>query len=221
MRDVDERDPDLVLDSLQLELHVLAELQIERAERLVEQEHAWVIHECPRERDPLLLTPRELLRPPRCKSREPDELEDLAHPAGALALCNALALEPERDVVLDRHVRKERVALEDGVDVALVGRQADDVLLAEEDPALARLLEPADHAQRRRLPASGGAEQREEGPSWNLERDPVHGDGVVEALDDVLEPDVGSGRHLVRGLGRRHSASFTAMCLTLVYSSIE
>ena len=35
---VDERDPDLLLDPLQLDLHLLAELEVERAERLVEQE---------------------------------------------------------------------------------------------------------------------------------------------------------------------------------------
>ena len=45
VRDVDERDADLVLDALQLELHLLAELHVERAERLVEQEHARAIDE--------------------------------------------------------------------------------------------------------------------------------------------------------------------------------
>ena len=34
--------PSVVLDALQLELHLLAELQVERAERLVEEEHARV-----------------------------------------------------------------------------------------------------------------------------------------------------------------------------------
>ena len=37
--DVEERDPDLALDRLQLDLHLLAQLQVERAERLVEQQH--------------------------------------------------------------------------------------------------------------------------------------------------------------------------------------
>ena len=37
---VDERDPDRALDLLQLDLHLLAELQVEGAERLVEREQA-------------------------------------------------------------------------------------------------------------------------------------------------------------------------------------
>ena len=77
MRDVDERDPDLVLDALQLELHLLAELQVERAERLVEQEDARVVDERARERDALLLAARELLRLALPRTLEADELEHL------------------------------------------------------------------------------------------------------------------------------------------------
>ena len=87
-------------------------------------------------------------------------------------------------------MREERVRLEDGVDVALVRRQADDVTVAEEDPALARLLEPADHAQGRRLAAPGRAEQREEAAVLHLEREVVDGDGLVESLRDAFEADV-------------------------------
>ncbi len=52
---VDERDPDLLLERLELELHLLAELQVEGAERLVEQEHRRAVHEGTGERDALLL----------------------------------------------------------------------------------------------------------------------------------------------------------------------
>ncbi len=37
--DVDEGDPDLALDLLELDLHLAPQLQVERAERLVEQQH--------------------------------------------------------------------------------------------------------------------------------------------------------------------------------------
>ena len=79
VRDVDERDPDLVLDPLQLELELLAELQVERAERLVEQENPRLVHERARERDALLLPAGELLRLALCEPREADQLEDLLH----------------------------------------------------------------------------------------------------------------------------------------------
>jgi hypothetical protein len=83
--------------------------------------------------------------PSGSSSGEVDELEHLAHPGAHLGLAEPAAFEPERDVLRDAHVREQRVALEDRVDVALVRRQADDVAVAEEDLPFRRLLEAADH----------------------------------------------------------------------------
>jgi len=44
-------------------------------------------------------------------------------------------------------VREQRVVLEDGVDIALVGRDADCVRAADQDLALIRLLEARDQPQ--------------------------------------------------------------------------
>ena len=55
VRHVDERDPDLALDRLELDLHLLAELEVERAERLVEQEHLRAVDDRAREGDALTL----------------------------------------------------------------------------------------------------------------------------------------------------------------------
>jgi hypothetical protein len=43
MRHEDKRDTDLPLNRLQLDLHLLAKLQIQRAQRLVQQQHAWSV----------------------------------------------------------------------------------------------------------------------------------------------------------------------------------
>jgi hypothetical protein len=53
--DEHEGDPDLPLDPLQLELHRLAELQVERGERLVEQECPGIVDQRSSERHSLLL----------------------------------------------------------------------------------------------------------------------------------------------------------------------
>ena len=104
MRDVDERDPDLVLDALQLELHLLAELQVEGAERLVEEQHARPVHERARERDPLLLAAGELPRLALAERAELDEVEDvLDAPLELLALRTPLRRRPK--ATLSRIVR--------------------------------------------------------------------------------------------------------------------
>ena len=59
---VDERDPDLALDALELELHHLAQLEVEGAERFVEQQCAGVVHQCAGQRHALLLSAGELGR---------------------------------------------------------------------------------------------------------------------------------------------------------------
>ena len=74
VRHVDERDAELVLNPLEEELHLLAKLEIERTERLVQQQHSRPAHECPGQRDALLLASGELPRLTVPESRQLDEL---------------------------------------------------------------------------------------------------------------------------------------------------
>ena len=83
VRDVEEGDADLALDGLQLDLELAAKLRVERAERLVEQEHGRRQHERTRERDALLLPARELVRTALPEAPEPDELERLVRRGSA------------------------------------------------------------------------------------------------------------------------------------------
>jgi hypothetical protein len=55
--DVDERDADFSLDPLEFELHLVTKLEVEGAERLVEQQHAWPVDEGTGERHTLTLPP--------------------------------------------------------------------------------------------------------------------------------------------------------------------
>ena len=153
--DVEERDPDLALDRLQLHLHLLAQLQVERAERLVEQQHRGPVDERPRERHALALAARELVRPGLLAAGQLHELERLGHarldlrPAPPCGACS-----PNATLLHDVEVLEQRVGLEDRVDVALVGRHRRHRLALEEDLALGRLLEARHHPQRRRLAAA-------------------------------------------------------------------
>ena len=74
---VDERDPDLLLDALELDLHLLAQLEVERAERLVEEEDRRPVDERPGEGDPLGLAAGDLGRLALLEAGQLDELEHL------------------------------------------------------------------------------------------------------------------------------------------------
>ena len=197
MRDVDEGDTDLALDALELELHLFAELQVERPERFVEKEHAGPVDERPGEGHALLLTPGHLGDAPVSVPGEIDELEDLLDPLLGIVPGDLLALQPVGHVLRHVEVGEQRVRLEHGVDVPLVGRKAGNVVGAEEDLAGGGLFEPADHPERRGLAAARRAEEREELALFDLEVDVIDRDDVFERLGDPFEADGGHVRHHV------------------------
>ena len=107
-----------------------------------------------------------------------------------LILGDALFAQGEGDVLEDVQVGEQGVALEDGVDVALVGGDVVDALAQEEHVALVRLLEAADDAQDRGLAAAGGAQQGEEFVVVDVQADVLqHRLAAVEGLGDVFEFD--------------------------------
>ena len=67
--------PDLGLDALELDLHLPAQLEVERAERLVEQQHLRVVDQGARQRHPLLLAAGELGRLARGEARQLHQLQ--------------------------------------------------------------------------------------------------------------------------------------------------
>ncbi len=75
VRHVDERDADFLLQVDELDLHFLAQLRVERRERLVEQQHRRMRDERARDRDALLLPAGELVRVALAESGEPDVLQ--------------------------------------------------------------------------------------------------------------------------------------------------
>ena len=160
--DEDEGDAGLVLQPLQLDLHLLAQLVVERGERLVEQQHLRLRRERARQRHALLLAAGDLAGASVLQLLHVDELQHRVDACLDLGLRLAQHLQAKADVVGHRHVREQRVGLEDGVDRPLERRQRRDVLAVEQDFAVGRIVEAGDQPQQRRLSATGRAEQREE-----------------------------------------------------------
>src|SRR3954469_25555239 len=189
MGDIEERDTDLLLERLELDLEGLAELRIEGAERLVPKEHGRVEDESARQGNALLLPARELGRPAPLVARKLDELKRLADALADLGFRPLRLLQPEGDVVVDVQVREERVVLEHSVDVALVRRCVGNVCAIQEDLTGSWLLEAGDHSQSGRLPAAGRPEEREELTTRDVEIDAVHRGHLGELLGQLAQFD--------------------------------
>ena len=187
MGDVHEGDADLVVDGVELDEHVLAQLEVERGERLVEEQHLRAVDEGARDGDALLLPAGELV------GVLPGVLAHLDHLQYRVDLLLDLGLgalrepERERDVVPDRHRREQRVVLEDGVHAALVRGEVRYVLALQVDAPGVGALEAAEHAKERSLPAPAGAQQGEELAFPHGKRDVVDGSQRAEPFRDVVE----------------------------------
>ena len=87
-------------------------------------------------------------------------------------------------------MREEGIALEDRVDGPSLGCQVGDVDAVDPDRPPVGPFKAANHAQRGRLAATRGPEQREELPGTDLEVDALHGDDVVVVLLEFGDYDV-------------------------------
>ena len=151
VRHIDDGDAEHLVDLLQLDLHMLAQLLVERAERLVHQNEGRLEDERAGERDALLLAARELGRLAILELLQPHHFEGARDAWSDLGLGDLSHRKREGDIVRHAHMREQRVVLEHHADIAFVGRQAVDRFAVERDHALARPFEARQHVQGRGL----------------------------------------------------------------------
>ena len=185
------------------DLHLLAQLQVERAERLVEQQHMRLVDQRARQRHPLALAARQLRRAALADARQSHQGQQLVGAPRALGRGHLAHHQRIGDVVAHAHVREQRVVLEHGVHRPRVGRAARHVFAADQDAPRGRQREAADHAQAGRLARARGPEQREELAGRDRQVDTVdraHGRrSAAEDAADVFERDGRGHRSLSSG----------------------
>ena len=189
-------------------VELLAGERVERAERLVEQQHRGIADQRPGERGALRHPTRELARP-QARGRGQTDLRERGFGAVAAHVRrNAGKLHRQRDVVDDRAPRHEARLLEVEADAPVAG---DRLRPADQRPSRVGSLEPGDHPQERALAAAvrpdhggeraGTDRQVEPGQRLDLPA------GRREARVDTVEQEVESGR----GRVGRHRGSMTGL----------
>ena len=172
---------------------LLPYLGVERAERLVEQQHLRLDGEGARERHALALAAGELRRIPIAEVVELHELQQVRHLRRDLRVRRTMRSRPhaqaERDVLEDRHVTEERVVLKHEADAALADLPAGRILAVEEHAAAIGRLEPRHDAQQRRLAATRRPEQRHQLARAHLEAHVAERREAAEGLGDVADVD--------------------------------
>jgi hypothetical protein len=186
---------DTEIQLAELAHHQVAELCVERAERLIHQKGHRSSDDRPAKRHPLAVASGEPRDRQIEKMLDVQEACRLLDPLPDLGIHHPLAFQREADVLAHIHVRIEGEELENEGDVAGGGAVEGDVLAGEQDAPRGRQLEPGDHPERRRLAAAGRPEHDEELAVLHGEIRLADGDEVAEGLVQLLDFDLG---HLTR-----------------------
>src|SRR5207253_11166436 len=185
------RDLELVVQAPDLVAHLLAQVGVEVAEWLVEQQDVGLHHDGAGQRHALLLAARELGRVAVAQVTHAHHVEDAVDLVADLSTRQAADLEAEADVLGHRHVGPDRVRLEDHRHAALLrGQRAPgrgDRAPVQLDGALARVEKAGDHAQGGGLAAARRAEQRDELAARQRQRRAVHRREGAEAAGDLAQ----------------------------------
>jgi hypothetical protein len=191
--DVDRGVAVAIVQAADLEAHLLAQVGVEIGKRLVEQQGLGLDHQGAGKRDTLLLAAREFARVTMGQGFQARRRQNRLQ----LAVCDSLVELPDFQaighVLGHRHVRPQRIALEDHRHVAAfrrhrAGRRGEH-LAADHDFACRGLDEARDQPQGRRLAAARRAEQADELAMLDAQRHAVDRDGVAVVLGEALQFD--------------------------------
>src|SRR5262249_10810747 len=145
----------------------------------------------PPERDALPLAARELPRLAPQKLLNAEDLGRLLHALRNVGAVEFPHLQAKGHVVVDAHMRVERVVLKHHRDVAIHWRQVVDDLVVDHDAAGGDRFETGHHSQCRRLAAAGGADENDEFLVADVEVHILDGMNLVEFLVQAADDDLG------------------------------
>ena len=179
-------------------------LRVERRERLVEQQHARLDRERAREGDALLHAAGELVRVAVAGVRRGRRARAARRRACAGRRDGAADPQPELDVLRRRHVREERVRLEDHAHVAPVGGDVRDVLAVDDDRARRRGgRSPATSRSAVVLPQPDGPSSERNSPWARSTRRRRRAPAPAESRVEVLELEICHSARLLRSTAAR------------------
>ena len=137
----------MAVQAFEFGLHLLAQLQIQCAQRFIQQQHLGAIDQRPGQSHPLTLTTGEFGGLAGAITTESHQLQRLFAARHAIAAANALDLQAIGHVLRHTEVRKEGVILKHGIDVTQVGGQTTGIDAAQTHHAQIRLFETGHQTQ--------------------------------------------------------------------------
>ena len=184
MGDVDEGDAKLIFQTDQLVLHVLAQLQIQSAQGLIQKKDLRFIDDGSRDGDPLLLSAGQQRGRAVFVAFQVDQLQRVFDLVINISFGLSLDLLAESNVFSDGHMGEKCVFLKNSVQLPLVRRKFGDVFAVKEYASLVRIFESAQDPEGRGLAAAAGTQQSQKFIFPDIEVQVVqNGDSIVDFGD--------------------------------------
>ena len=172
----------LLLDTLQLVLHILTQPQIQCAQRFVQKQDLRTVHQRAGNGHTLLLAAGQLVDAAAVEALQADHLQHFGDTLPYLVLRHFGDAQAEGDVFKHIQMREQRIFLEHRVDLPFVRRNVVDPHPVKGHITGCRRCKPADDAQRCGLTTAAGPKQCEEF-------------GIVDVEIDVIENQLVVKRH--------------------------
>ena len=144
MGDIYKRYAESLLNVFKLNLHILAELEIERSERLVKKEDSRLNGKRTGNCDTLLLTARKRIDISSFKAVEVDKIKHFLNRLANFLFLHLLDTKSERNVLVNIQVRKQRITLKNGVYLSLMRRYTIDNFILKDNLSAVRFKESGD-----------------------------------------------------------------------------
>ena len=187
VRDQHGGDAELALHGADGAPQLFADLRVERAEGLIEQQHLRLVRQRARHRDALLLAAGELPGQALVHALERHELEQFLAARAPLGRLHAPHAQREFDVVRHGHVAEQGVVLEHEADATVAGANVGDVAAMQRNAAVVDAGETRDGPQQGALAAARWPQQHEELALAHLDRYVVDDRLILIPLGDLVE----------------------------------
>ena len=187
MGDVHKRNVHLPLQAFQLQLHLLAQLQVQRAQRLVQQQHAGLVHQTAGDGHTLLLAAGQLVDAAALVAFQTHRFQHFQHLGTDDVLRQLFQTQAEGHILKHVEMREQRVFLEHRVHLPLIGRQIRNVLAIKKDIAGSWGDKACNHAQSRGFSTARWAKEGDELLVVNVQRKAVQNLFTIKINNNVFE----------------------------------
>ena len=138
---------DALKDIDHFQLHPVAQLLIQRPHWLIKQQQFRSFRQAAGQGHALTLAAGELMRFTLCELLHMHQRQHLLHPAGDFGLGQFVLLEAKGDILLHRHMGKQRVGLEHHINRPLIRRHPRQIDAIQDNLSGGRLFKSRQHAQ--------------------------------------------------------------------------